>query len=61
MSASIQKATVPIATFAGPGGVPVQVYVTNEWRRPLELLAALVNTQQTTIESLQARLTAAGL
>jgi hypothetical protein len=60
MTVKIQKEFVPIATVQLPGG-SVPVYVTKEWRRPLEELAKLVNEQQATIAALQARLTAGGL
>lgn len=49
----IQKAFVPIGTV-NIGGKDVPVYVTQEWRRPLEELAKLV-------AALEARLTAGGL
>ena len=50
----IQKEFVPIGTVNLPGQGQVPVYVTKEWRRPLEELAKLV-------AELQARLDAAGL
>ena len=53
-SVKIQKEFVPIGTVNLPGLGQVPVYVTNEWRRPLEELAKLV-------AELQARLDAAGL
>ena len=54
----IQPAFVPIANWNGPNGKPVPVYVTQEWRRPLEQLAQLVNTQAETIAALTARIEA---
>lgn len=56
----IQPSFVPIGT-ADAGGRAVPVLVTNEWRRPLEQMAKLVNEQQATIEALQKRLDDAGL
>ncbi len=59
-SPQIQKEFVPIGTVRlGEQSVPV--YVTKEWRRPLEQLAKLVVEQQATIAALEARLTAGGL
>lgn len=52
--AQIQKQNVPLATFDGPDGKQVPIYMTKEHHQPLERLARLVN-------ELQARLTAAGL
>lgn len=49
----IQQLNVPIATFTGPDGKPVNVYATMEWRRSMEQIAKLVN-------QLDARLTALG-
>jgi hypothetical protein len=57
----IQNINVALGTFRGPDGKEVFVYITNEHRRPLEQLAALVNAQQVTIEALTARLVAGGL
>lgn len=56
----IQPGFVPIGT-ANVGGQPVQVTVTNEWRRSIEYMAKLINDQQATIEALKARLDAGGL
>lgn len=53
-SVKIQKEFVPIGMVALPGKGQTPVYVTKEWRRPLEELAKLV-------AELQARLTAGGL
>ena len=60
-SVKIQKEFVALGTVTVPGQGELLVYVTKEWRRPLEQLATLVNEQQATIEALQARLTAGGL
>lgn len=49
----IQQLAVPIATFTDKDGKAVLVYATQEWRRPLEQMAQLVN-------QLQARITALG-
>ena len=57
----IQKEFVPIGTVTLSGQGQAFVYVTKEWRRPLEELAKIVNAQQATIAALEARLTAAGL
>lgn len=61
MNVKIQSHLAPIGTFNTPDGKAIQVYVTYEWRRPLEQLAALVNEQQAAIEVLQARLAAASI
>lgn len=49
----IQQLNVPIGTFVDKDGKTVLVYATQEWRRPLEQMAKLVN-------QLQARITALG-
>lgn len=49
----IQHANAPIASFYGPDGKQVFVYVTPEWRRPLEQLAALVEDLKTRVEDLE--------
>jgi hypothetical protein len=51
---TIQPQFVAIGTLRLPDGKEVLVYVTKEWRRPLEQLAQQVN-------DIQARLTAAGI
>jgi hypothetical protein len=56
----IQPMNVALVSFTGSDGRPVQFYITREWHRPLEQLAALVNAQQTTIEALTARIVALG-
>lgn len=40
---SLQKSFVPIGTWRGPNGDPINVTVTEEWRRTLEQLFATVN------------------
>ena len=50
----LQKSWVPLGQFTGPDGEPVSVTITEEWRRPLDQMAALVN-------SLKARIDAAGI
>ena len=54
----IQSERVALGTLDGPNGKPVLVYVTREWRRPLEQMAKLVNDQQAPIEALTARIEA---
>lgn len=58
---TIQKQFVAIATFTDASGQTRQCFVTNEWRRPLEDMANVLNTQQAAIATLQARLAAAGI
>jgi hypothetical protein len=57
----IQLLRVPIAYLETPNAKPVALYATDEWRRPLEELARLVNLYETQIAALEARLTAGGL
>lgn len=57
----IQQQNVALCTLLGGNGKPVPLFITNEWRRPLELMAQIVNSQASTIEDIQARLTAGGL
>ena len=56
----IQKIFVPIGYFVGANGYDVMVLPTNEWRRPLEDMANLVNQHEETLASLNARLVAIG-
>lgn len=61
VKASIQKEFMPLVNMTMQGGKSVPLYITKEWRRPLEQMAQLINEQQLAIEALQARLTAGGL
>lgn len=61
MTIRIQQSKVPLATFIAPNGQQVRVYITQEHRRPLDDLVALVYAQQAQIEALTARLVAGGL
>lgn len=56
----MQPMNVPIVAFTGGDGRPVQLYITREWHRPLEQMAALVNAQQAAIDALTARVEALG-
>lgn len=57
----IQQQNVALCTLLGGDGRSTSLFITNEWRRPLELMAQIVNSQATTIADIQARLTAGGL
>ena len=57
MTVRIQQRQAPIAEFL-VNGRPVPVYVTEEWRRPLEEMARMVNLYETQIAALKARVTA---
>ena len=50
----VQQLNVVMAEIRMPNGTVVPVYCTNEWRRPLEDMAKLVN-------DMQARLVAHGI
>ena len=56
----IQPQFVAIATLDGPDGKPIFAKITQEWHRPLEQMAKLVNQQQDTIADLTARIVALG-
>ena len=49
---------VALGTFIGNDGKPVVVIVSREWQRTFEQMARMINDQQTTIEELEARVTA---
>jgi len=55
MTVQVQSLRVPIGTVR-VNGEELPVFATNEWRRPLEEMAKLLNEQQLLIEALQARL-----
>lgn len=57
----IQQQNVPLCTLLGGDGKPIPLYITSEWRKPLEQLAQAVNALQTKVDAQQARLTAGGL
>lgn len=57
----IQQQNVALCTSLGGDGKSVSLFITNEWRRPLELMAQVVNSQAAQIADLQTRLTAGGL
>lgn len=57
----VQQQNVPLCTLVGGDGKTIPLYITSEWRRPLEQLFQAVNALQTTVDAQQARLTAGGL
>ena len=61
MGVRIQPINMPLAIVPGDGGRDLSIYITPEWRRPLEQMAALVNAQAAEIAALRARLAAAGI
>lgn len=57
LNVRIQQQFVAIGTVDAKGNV----FITNVWRRPLEDMANVVNTLQSQVATLQARLAAAGI
>jgi type III secretory pathway component EscU len=56
----VQPMSVAIGTFHDRNEQPVYVVLTTEWQRTLDKMVRLLNEQQTTIEELDARVTALG-